>query len=221
MTPFALEDFPFGRIVLALAGAVVLTTVVGSALNPPPLIAEEPKPVLVTNQPTVNAVQQGVWTVGLSSPITVASGTSIGIDPANNVVRVAAPQPVQRSWSFFIDYPDKTWTASFSVPAGKQLTIEYVSGHFQQQIGSALDQAGPPFLLTLTTATGGQTVSHVVPVIPRYIEDGIIGYFEVEQSLKVYADASTTVTLNFEHLFSPGYRYTGAMNVSGHYDDVP
>jgi hypothetical protein len=221
MTRVPHHEFPFARLFAAFAVAGVVALVAAGALTPSSVVAEEPKPVFVTNAPTVKAEQQGLWSVSLSSPVTLSAGASIGIDPARNVVRLAAPQAMQASATLFIDYPDKSWSWSTPVPAGKQLTVEYLSGEFEKRIGSVGEQTAPPFLLTLTTTANGQTASHVVPIVGVHTVDNVISYFQVAHAVKLYADGGTNVTLKLEHLFSPGYQYQGAMSLSGHLDNVP
>jgi len=129
--------------------------------------AEEPKPVTVVNSPIVQAQQSGPWTVAVQGGVSLAPGNLVGIDPTQNLVRLVAPpaiQPFQKSASLFIDYPDDAWQTTFSVPAGKLLVIEYVSGSFKKKIGSTNDPTQPPFIFTVTTTSGGTSVAHVVPV---------------------------------------------------------
>jgi hypothetical protein len=209
------------RLFTAFAAAVVIAAVAGGALTPSRAVADEPKPVFVTNEPTVKAEQQGPWTVALSNPVTLSSGGSVGIDPAQNVVRLAAPEPMQASSSLFIDYSELSWTWAVPVPVGKQLAVEYVSGHFEKRIASTYDENGGPLLLTVTTTNSGQTVDHVVPIKTTYIENNIIAYFVVSHAVTLYADPGTNVTLKLQHLFSKGYQYQGAMSVSGHLTAVP
>jgi hypothetical protein len=128
---------------------------------------------------------------------------------------------MQESSSLFIDYPDKSWSWDVAVPAGKRLTIEYVSGSLTKKIGSTGDQTAPPFPFTVTTTAGGQAVSHVLPVLGVYTSPGVISYFEVAQQVRLCADASTNVTVKLEHLFSPGYQYEGSMKLSGQLADQP
>jgi hypothetical protein len=207
-----------GPLLAVLSLAILVAPVAVDVLRPPALVAEEPKPVLVTNEPTVKAVQQGAWTVALSDPVTLSSGGSVGIDPSQNLVRLAAPQPMQVSSSLFIDYPDISWSWTTAVPAAKRLTIELVSGHFEKRISSANETNAAPLVLTLTTTSGGQTVAHVVPIKAGYLIDGVVGYYDVSQPLTVYADAGTNVILKLQHLFSAGYQYQGTMSLSGRLD---
>ena len=125
--------------------------------------ADEPKPVTVVNTPTVQAQQSGPWSVSVLGGLSLAPGNLVGIDPSQNMVRLVAPppiQPFQSSSSLFIDYPDDSWQWTFSVPAGKLLIIEYVSGSLTKKIGGSSDPGQPPFLFTVTTTAGGQTASN-------------------------------------------------------------
>jgi hypothetical protein len=221
MLSYTRARLAIGPLFVVLALALVLAPASLGLLRPPALVAEEPKPVLVTNEPTVKAEQQGPWTVSLSGPVTLSSGGSVGIDPAQNVVRLTAPQPAQASSPLFIDYPDSSWTWTTAVPAGKRLAVELVSGHFSKRIASSNESNASPLLLTLTTTSAGQTVPHVVPIKTGYIIDGVIAYHDVSHALTVYADAGTNVSVTLQHLFSPGYQYEGRMSFSGRLYEVP
>jgi len=104
MSRFTSCGFPFVRLSVVFASIAALTLT--SA------IAEEPKPVAVVNTLTVKAEQQGAWTVALQGPVILSSNTSIGIDPAQNAVRLPALQPMQESAPLLIDYPDRSWSWS-------------------------------------------------------------------------------------------------------------
>jgi len=221
MNRLTMPEFPLGRLLAGLMVAGLAALMAAGPFTPSSVRAEEPKQVVVVNVPTVNAQQQGPWTVGLTSPVTLSSNTSIGIDPAHNLVRLAASQPMQESSSLSIGTSDKSWSWDVAVPSGKRLTIEYVSGSFTKKIGSTGEQTAPPFRFTVTTTTNGQTVGHVLPVIGVHTIGGVISYFEVAQQVRLYADANTNVTVKLEHLFSPGYEYEGSMNLSGQLADQP
>src|SRR5882672_2992558 len=90
--------------------------------------------------------QEGLGSVSVLGGLSLAPGNLVGIDPSQNLVRLAAPppiQPFQSSSSLFIDYPDDSWQYTFSVPAGKLLTIEYVSGSFPKKMGGSVDPSQP------------------------------------------------------------------------------
>src|SRR4029077_7550611 len=118
--------------------------------------------------------------------------------PTQNLVRLVAPptiQPFQKSVSLFIDYPDDAWQTTFSVPPGKLLVIEYVSGSFKKKIGSTNDPTQPPFIFTVTTTSGGANVAPVVPVRGVLDYGGIQSFFQIAEPLRLYAGGGTSVTL--------------------------
>ncbi len=201
-------------IVLLLA---VATLAIGSAQ------AEQSKDVNVVNTPAVQAQQMGPWSVSVLGDLKLAPGALVGIDPAQNLVRTAPPvlQPFQRSTSLFIDYPDDTWQWNITVPDGKLLIIEYVSGEFTKTIGGGTDPSQPPFLFTVTTNAGGSTASHVVPVRGIYDYAGAKSWFQIAEPLRLYADGGSTVTVTLHHLFSSGYREQGSVSLAGQLQDTP
>jgi hypothetical protein len=201
----------WSRAVRAIAVSAALATLAAGVPR-----AEDPKQVVVVNTPTVQAQQSGPWTVAIQG--------GIGIDPAKNLVTLAAPppvQPYQTAATIFIDYPDDTWQTTFAVPSDKRLVIEYVSGEFTKKIGGGSDPSQPPFLFTVTTTAGGHTVAHVVPVRGIYDYAGAQSWFQMAESLRLYADAGTNVTVKLHHLFSAGYQEQGTVGLSGQLLDTP
>ena len=185
--------------------------------------ADEPKPVTVVNTPTVQAQQSGPWSVSVLGGLSLAPGNLVGIDPSQNLVRLAAPppiQPFQSSSSLFIDYPDDSWQWTFSVPSGKLLIIEYVSGSFTKKIGGSSDPSQPPFLFTVTTTVGGQTASHVVPVRGIFDYAGTQSWFQIAEPVRLYAAGGTSVTVKLLNFVSAGYQEQGSVSLAGQLQDA-
>ena len=154
----------------ALASAAVL---VGTASAAPSI------PVTVTNDPA-HAV-----------PVSVQGAAKVAgaPDPATAVAAAAScPQPC--SGTAFADLP------IYTVPAGKRLVIEYVSGFVRLP-------AGAQAILELVTAVDGTYLGGV-----KYSEqplDHVLGpvtqagnSFSVATSLRLYADPGTTVTFHVD-----------------------
>ncbi|PYT10862.1 MAG: hypothetical protein DMF51_17160 [Acidobacteria bacterium] len=207
------------RFLTAIAAALATAALAISGAR-----ADEPKPVTVVNTPTVQAQQSGPWTVMVQGGLSLAPGNLVGIDPAQNMVRLVglpALQPYQTSTSLFIDYPDDTWQSTLAVPAGKVLIIEYVSGSFTKKIGGGSDPTQPPFLFTVTTTAGGQSVAHVVPVRGVFDYAGTESWFQIAEPLRLYAATGTSVAVKLQHLFSAGYQIAGSISLSGQLQDAP
>jgi hypothetical protein len=204
--------------------AVIAASLAMAALAITVARAEDPKQVVVVNTPTVLAQESGPWTVAVQGGVSLAPGNVVGIDPTQNLVRLVGPpalQPYQNASSLFIAPADDTWTWTFTVPTGKLLIIEYVSGSFTKTIGGINDPSQPPFLFTLTTTAGGLTTSHVVPVRGIFDYAGTKSWFQIAESLRLYATGGTSVTVTLHHLFSPGYQEQGSVSLSGQLQDAP
>lgn len=78
---------------------------------------------------------------------------------------------------------------SFTVPAGKRLVIEYVSGDILQDIGDAVSFA-------VTTTVNGVTAAHRMVLTPVGPAGGFAKAFTAAKSLRVYADPGTEVTIS-------------------------
>lgn len=165
--------------------------------------AETPKPVTVVNEPTVQAQQSGPWSVSVLNDLNPAI------------------QPYQVSHGLFIDFPDDTWEWTFAVPPGKLLIIEYVSGSFTKKIGGSTDPSQPPYLFTVATTAGGNFASHVIPVRGIYDFAGAQSWFQIAQSLRLYADGGTNVTVRLHHLFTAGFQADGSVRLAGRLQDAP
>jgi len=168
--------------------------------------------------------QEGLGSVSVLGGLSLAPGNLVGIDPSQNLVRLAAPppiQPFQSSSSLFIDYPDDSWQYTFSVPAGKLLIIECVSGSFTKKIGGSSDPSQPPFLFTVTTTAGGQTASHVVPVRGIFDYAGTQSWFQIAEPLRLYAAGGTSVTVKLLNFVSAGYQEQGSVSLAGQLQDTP
>ena len=122
--------------------------------------------------------------------------------PIHDVDRLQQ-QPVQ--FSLFVPGPD-----SYTVPAGKQLVIEYVSG------GMGISGSGGAFSELFLEVNPG--VTHVLPGTPVSFNDGEPGGlgFAFSQSCRIYAPAGATVTIHG----AQGVLLS-SLNASGYLVDAP
>lgn len=135
------------------------------------------------------------------------------VNPA--VVTESAPQqPFQ--WEGGMDFADNAFStdayAEFTVPAGKRLVVEYVTGKMWTSPGDPQD-------FMITTMVNGAAVRHYVTLSPE--PPGCVGCWKAyiaSQGIRVYADPGTIVELRATRS-SPG---TGNMraSVSGYLLDV-
>lgn len=136
-------------------------------------------------------------TLALAGASRAYAQPAVPVRVVNPPAAAPAKHPFQRS--FFIEVPSGSLsaTASFIVPAGKRLVIEFVAGNTRLSDWELVR-------LTLRTTAGGESAGHELtpntyrrgfegsdpPVHP----DLIIGF---SQLVRVYADPGTSVQLTF------------------------
>ena len=130
--------------------------------------------------------------------------TPVPVDVINPVLSVetSARQPVQAYVSL---------TTPYTVPAGKLLVIEYVSGSPSIRDGTLVESI-------LTTTVGGVTLDHQFTLTQTYDSNGAKGY-SFSQPTRLYADSGTAVRATY------GYLGTGSVlgilyAISGYLIDV-
>ena len=186
---------------LALVGTLAVTTSrPATGQNGQPhgpdvrVINKTTEPVPVTLQGTAGPVPvsiQGTAQIDTSSPI-----------PVRDVDR-QVQQPVQFS---LFNPPGNTYT----VPAGKQLVIEYVSG------GLGITSSGGAFAEIFIEVSPG--ITHIIPGTPVSYADGNPGGlgFAFSQPCRIYAGPGATVKFHG----SQGVLLS-TLNVSGYLVDAP
>ena len=202
---------------VVLVGAVVLNSpvtaysqtkpsnvsVVNTASNPVPTLAQGTTNIAgnvsVTNTPTVN----------------LASGASVGISntTANPVlvrnVNDAVSQIFQKQMQINMAQGEFGKSASFFVPAGKRLVIEYVSA-------AGFDDGDQHLRFEVDTNVNGEGASHFL-VTER---QGGHPFFRVSQQMRVYADPATHVQVVVLRPTSTTPA-VAVMTISGYYVDQP
>ncbi len=105
--------------------------------------------------------------------------------PVRDVGREAR-EPFHRQ--FALDWSDGSGfsTASYSVPSGKRLVVEYAS------LSAYLPASGQTMFVRITTSVGGAEAFHTLALQKR--EDyGVLKQFEGAHLVRLYADPATTV----------------------------
>lgn len=124
------------------------------------------------------------------------------------VYDVADKQPFQ--WSVMnVDF-DPTQlgqSVSFAVPAGKRLVIEYVSGNAFVDIGDAV-------VFSVSTTVNGVLAHHKLVLTPVGPSGGFAKGYTASQSLILYADSETDVTIYVGNTL--GGRATMHASISGY-----
>ena len=116
-----------------------------------------------------------------------------------------ALQPFQKALLPFSSTSNQG-SASFTVPAGKELVIEYTSSQAQ-------DLAGGAATMILYTVAGGVESGYLVFNVVTNIS-------QINQQVRIYADPGTTVEA-FEVNASGATHCGGYIAISGHLVDVP
>jgi hypothetical protein len=92
---------------------------------------------------------------------------------------------------FVLDWADGTdlSTASYAVPSGKRLVVEYAS------LSAYLPPSGQSMFVRILTTVGGSDAFHTLALQKR--EDyGVLKQFEGAHLVKLYADPATTVRVS-------------------------
>ena len=140
-------------------------------------------------------------------PVPVAI-TNSPLAVVNSPVDVAAPtQPFQQLFQAASD-TDTSVSQSITVPLHKRLVIEYISASLNQY---------PPGIggfVYLETVAGGRDVTY-------YLTDGIQDFNKRNQTLRIYADPGTTVTIGALSSDFTTPSIGTDTEVSGYYVNVP
>jgi hypothetical protein len=98
-------------------------------------------------------------------------------------------------------------SVSFAVPAGKRLVIEYVSGNAFVDIGDAV-------VFSVSTTVNGVLAHHKLVLTPVGPSGGFAKGYTASQSLILYADSETDVTIYVGNTL--GGRATMHASISGY-----
>jgi hypothetical protein len=143
-----------------------------------------------------------------SEPLPVAIQGTAQIDTSTPIpVKDVDHQPRQvAQFTLFVPGPD-----TYTVPAGKQLVIEFVSGSLK------VNSSDPNvFGEALLTGSGASGFTHVFAATVTSYENGVPApsRFAFTQACRIYASAGSQVQLH-------GGFILGSINVSGYLVDAP
>jgi hypothetical protein len=195
-----------------LAAIVLLVAIVGLTLAivaPSPARGAGAAPVLVTNTPTqpvpvalqgtgsvagtVNALQGGSWTVGVSSlpAVQLAAGTAITLSSSP-----AAPiynEETSAKQAFAVSVCDGSGSGAcppggeVALPAGKRFVIEQISGICRRN-------GNPPATFYVLAPLNGQTYQYFISGVQGLEGSGDTDYIMVGARTHLYADTSVGIS---------------------------
>lgn len=183
-----------GLIILVLI--VTITTNMGNAAPPT-------QNVNVVNTPNVNVS---------NTPNVQVGNTTTNPVPTRDVDNPAR-QPFQIGLGISVANGNLTANGSFTVPAGKQLVIEFVSA-------LAAISSGQKLTLQFSTTGGGAPVAFTLPAFLQGTFGGTVDDYAVAQQMRVYADPGTSV----QFVLTQNNTTAGALadiGVSGYLVNVP
>lgn len=132
--------------------------------------------------------------------------------PVREVGREAR-EPFQHQ--FALDWPEANdfVFATYSVPSGKRLVVEYASAW------AYLPATGQTMFVRMTTTAGGSSAFHTLALQKR--EDyGVLKQFEGAHLVRLYADPATTVRVSVGRVPAVGTANC-TVTLSGYLVDVP
>ncbi len=199
----------FGIVTLALS--LVPSKPVGAAGSAPVMVTNTPLPI----QGPVNAAQSGPWNVGITGgAVSVANSESSPV--LTRDMDNGARQPLQKV--LCVGTGSSTGLCGpvgnvFTVPDGKRLVIEQVSGSCEQEQGTVVAD------VSIDTKVGSDDVNHTFPLqLPATFAAPTGEYASsFHYVTRIYADSGTTVGFSGEQFLGPtGRDALCRMTVSGH-----
>jgi hypothetical protein len=100
-----------------------------------------------------------------------------------------AQTPFQQSFDIKFVPSQLGGSATFTVPSGKRLVLEDVSGNFMTQNGMVVD-------FSVTTTVAGVTACYWLVLSPQGAAGGYPVSYTADQQVRLYAGPGTTVTLS-------------------------
>jgi hypothetical protein len=222
---------------LTLSGfsLLVFTLVLASPIASNAVPSDKDVRVINTTSEPVPTAAQGTTTISgnvsvVNSPaVTFASGATVGINPASNVVRLGntaasplpvvnindAAQPFQAGVGVTQTGTNVSLVTIATVPAGKRLVIEFVSMLGQVPPGEHVELLE---LNTIADPFGGATHELLVNEQPAAVSGDAL--FRASQQVRLYANAGSQVKALFRRSSSAGDA-TYTATISGYLVDVP
>lgn len=171
-----------------------------------------PQDVNVVNTPNVNALQGGAWSVGINPSSNTVLVASSSREPVFTTQTLQLVNIFQKPMEIVLAEGQVLGYASFTVPAGKLLVIEQVSG-----LAHMGGENQFPWVYVRTTANNN-LAQHL---LYSFLANGPLQFpVHTLGNATIYADPGSTVELIYkrEGNYQPGFG-TSELNVtfSGHY----
>ena len=218
------------RLVCLGLGLGILAVAIGTLSTHPAAAAPGSTNVTVTNTPlpvqtpNSNTTPLPANVTNFPSTQNVSGTVNVGNFPAAQNVTIANPQtqPVPTSdaqnqpFAILVNpsFTDGSprGSASFAVPNGQRLIIEFIGGNVCLTVGQKA-------IFAVDVQVGGAQPEYALPAIAEGTFNGFGGgpcdNFAVSQQVRIYADPGTTVTLAVVRSDSTGSTFAG-LAVSGH-----
>jgi hypothetical protein len=158
---------------------------------------------------TVNALQSGPWTVGVSSlpAVQLATGTTFNLNSSPTAPIYTADVSARQAFAVSVCDGDCGAQNVASVPVGKRFVIEQVSGICR-------DNGGPPATFYLLAPLNGQTYQYFISGVQGLQGFGDTSYIMVGARTHFYAETSVAI-----HRWNDNVDECRA-TVSGHLQDI-
>lgn len=152
--------------------------------------------------------------ITMLAPRATSAGGAVPVQVTGTVGTVRLDDPDGQPFGIRIDanLPGGYSAQNFTVPAGKRLVIDYISGETGAPSGAHVD-------LIVATYINGQECELHLPMIAQGIFSGR-DTFTTSNAVKIYADSGSTVTLSGSANSTTAGSFM-TISIYGHYINVP
>lgn len=192
------------RSIPQFAAAIMLMAMVGLTLSivaPSPARGAGSAPVTVVNSPeepvpvalqgtgsiagTVNALQSGPWTVGVSSlpAVQLADGTTFNFNNSPDAPIYTDDLSARQAFAVKLCEGEGCLPEPVPVPVGNRFVIEYVSG-------TCRSNGGNPATFVITAWLNGQQYSYFISGVQGLVGSGDTNRIMVGAVTRIYADTA-------------------------------
>ena len=196
------------RSIPQFAAAIMLMAMVGLTLSmvaPSPARGAGSAPVTVVNSPqepvpvalqgtgsvagTVNALQSGPWTVGVSSlpAVQLAAGTTFNFNNSPDAPIYTDDLSARQAFAASLCVGEGCTSDVVAVPVGNRFVIEYVSGRCRSN-------GGNPATFVISASLNGQTHSYFTSGVQGLVGSGDTNYIMIGAVTRIYADTSVRIS---------------------------
>lgn len=195
------------RFSLCAVGAYLVLVVATILLNSPP-VAGQGKGQGQPNGPNVRVINSSAEPVPVVGEVTVASLPAVELDTTTPLQVFDVDNPAFQP--FQIHFPLGTDSPQLTVPAGKRLVIEHVTGN--------AFSSGDVFWMAVLTTAGGEFASHLFPMTKVGVAPSGNNVYVASAQTRIYADPGTNVSIQPDAIGPPSQRFS---SISGYLVDVP